>query len=106
MGKLSLAAIPYHEPILIGTFAGVALGGIVFLALMFKFNLWGTLWRNWITSIDHKRIGIMYMVLGIIMLLRGFADAIMMRAQQAMAFGDGRDQVDAGQCGTHPGHLQ
>jgi len=88
MGKLSWAAIPLHEPILIGTFAGVALGGILFLALMFKFQLWGTLWRNWVTSIDHKRIGIMYMVLGIIMLLRGFADAIMMRAQQAMAFGD------------------
>ncbi|KQQ32516.1 cytochrome o ubiquinol oxidase subunit I [Duganella sp. Leaf126] len=88
MGKLSWASIPLHEPILIGTFAGVALGGILFLALMFKFKLWGGFWRNWVTSIDHKRIGIMYMVLGIIMLLRGFADALMMRAQQAMAFGD------------------
>jgi cytochrome o ubiquinol oxidase subunit 1 len=88
LGKLSWESIPLHEPILIGTFAGVALGGALVLALMFKFNLWGTLWRNWITSIDHKRIGIMYMVLGIIMLLRGFADALMMRAQQAMAFGD------------------
>ncbi|NYE60017.1 cytochrome o ubiquinol oxidase subunit 1 [Duganella sp. 1224] len=88
MGRLSLDAIPFHEPILIGTFAGVALGGLVVLAAMFYFRLWGPLWRNWITSIDHKRIGIMYMVLGIIMLLRGFADALMMRAQQAIAFGD------------------
>jgi cytochrome o ubiquinol oxidase subunit 1 len=87
-GRLSLEAIPYHEPILIGTFAMVAIGGLVLLAAMFKFRLWGPLWRDWITSIDHKKIGIMYMVLGIIMLLRGFADALMMRAQQAMAFGD------------------
>ncbi|WP_371866468.1 cytochrome o ubiquinol oxidase subunit I [Duganella alba] len=87
-GRLSLEAIPYHEPILIGTFAMVAIGGLAFLAAMFKFRLWGPFWRDWITSIDHKRIGIMYMVLGIIMLLRGFADALMMRAQQAMAFGD------------------
>ncbi|MYM28119.1 cytochrome o ubiquinol oxidase subunit I [Duganella sp. CY15W] len=87
-GRLSLEAIPYHEPILIGTFAMVAIGGLALLAAMFKFRLWGPLWRDWITSIDHKKIGIMYMVLGIIMLLRGFADALMMRAQQAMAFGD------------------
>ncbi len=52
------------------------------------FKLWGTLWRDWITSIDHKKIGIMYIVLGLVMLLRGFADALMMRAQQAIAFGD------------------
>ena len=87
-GRLSLEAIPYHEPILIGTFAMVVLGGLAVLALMTKFRLWGPLWRDWITSIDHKKIGIMYMVLGLIMFLRGFADAIMMRAQQAMAFGD------------------
>ncbi|MYM35858.1 cytochrome o ubiquinol oxidase subunit I [Duganella sp. FT94W] len=87
-GRLSLEAIPYHEPILIGTFAMVAIGGLALLAVMFKFRLWGPLWRDWITSIDHKKIGIMYMVLGIIMLLRGFADALMMRAQQAIAFGD------------------
>ena len=87
-GRLSLEAIPYHEPILVATFAMVAIGGLAFLAVMFKFRLWGPLWRDWITSIDHKKIGIMYMILGIIMLLRGFADALMMRAQQAMAFGD------------------
>ncbi|WP_432377985.1 cytochrome o ubiquinol oxidase subunit I [Duganella sp. P38] len=87
-GRLSLEAIPLHEPILIGTFAMVAIGGLALLAAMFKFRLWGPLWRDWITSIDHKKIGIMYMVLGIVMLLRGFADALMMRAQQAIAFGD------------------
>ncbi|HET8744426.1 MAG TPA: cytochrome o ubiquinol oxidase subunit I [Ramlibacter sp.] len=86
-GRLSWEAIPTHEPILVATFAGVALGGLFVLALLTKMRLWGTLWRDWICSIDHKKIGIMYMVLGIVMLLRGFADAIMMRLHQAMAFG-------------------
>jgi cytochrome o ubiquinol oxidase subunit 1 len=85
-GRLTIEAIPYHEPILIGTFAAVALGGIALLAVLTKYKLWGYLWSEWFTSIDHKKIGIMYMVLGIVMLLRGFSDAIMMRAQQAMAF--------------------
>ncbi len=48
------------------------------------------LWQEWITSVDHKRIGVMYIVLGLVMLLRGFADAIMMRSQQAVAFGSRR----------------
>ncbi|MFC7515817.1 cytochrome o ubiquinol oxidase subunit I [Herbaspirillum sp. GCM10030257] len=87
-GRLSWEAIPYHEPILIGTFIMVALGGLALVALVTRYQLWGTLWRDWITSIDHKKIGIMYMVLGLVMLLRGFADALMMRAQQAIAFGD------------------
>ncbi|MFG6466578.1 cytochrome o ubiquinol oxidase subunit I [Roseateles sp. BYS87W] len=88
LGRLGWDAIPLHEPILIGTFLAVALGGLAVLALLTKFRLWGPLWRDWITSIDHKKIGIMYIVLGVVMLLRGFADAIMMRAHQAMAFGD------------------
>ncbi|TCT22497.1 cytochrome o ubiquinol oxidase subunit I [Thermomonas haemolytica] len=88
LGKLSLAAIPYHEPILIATFIGAALAGLAVLGLVTKYRLWGTFWRDWATSIDHKKIGIMYMVLGLVMLLRGFADALMMRGQQAIAFGD------------------
>jgi cytochrome o ubiquinol oxidase subunit 1 len=88
LGKLSLAAIPYHEPILIATFLGAALAGLAVLGLVTKYRLWGTFWRDWATSIDHKKIGIMYMVLGLVMLLRGFADALMMRGQQAIAFGD------------------
>lgn len=87
-GRLSWEAIPLHEPILLATFAGVAFGGLALLGALTYFRVWGTLWREWLTSIDHKRIGIMYMILGLIMLLRGFADALMMRAQQAMAFGD------------------
>ena len=87
-GRLSLEALPLHEPILVGTFAMVVLGGLFVLAMMTKYKLWGPFWRDWVTSIDHKKIGIMYIVLGLVMLLRGFADAIMMRAQQAIAFGD------------------
>ena len=48
---------------------------------------WPYLWREWLTSVDHKRIGVMYIVLALVMLLRGFTDAIMMRAQQALAAG-------------------
>ncbi|MCI3204423.1 MULTISPECIES: cytochrome o ubiquinol oxidase subunit I [Pandoraea] len=87
-GRLTLEAIPYHEPILLATFAGVAIGGIVVVGAITYFKLWGYLWREWFTSIDHKKIGIMYVILGIIMLLRGFADAAMMRMQQAVSFGD------------------
>ena len=87
-GRLTWDSIPLHEPILIGTFAMVALGGIAVLGLLTRYKLWGYLWNEWFTSIDHKKIGIMYIVLGLVMLMRGFADAIMMRMQQAMAFGD------------------
>ncbi len=87
-GRLTWHAIPLHEPILLVTFAVVALGGLAILAALTYFRLWGTLWRDWFTSIDHKKIGIMYMVLGLVMLVRGFADALLMRAQQAVAFGD------------------
>jgi cytochrome o ubiquinol oxidase subunit 1 len=87
-GRLSWDAIPFHEPILLATFAMVAIGGAAILAALTRFRLWGPLWRDWVTSIDHKKIGIMYMILGLVMLLRGFSDAIMMRAQQAFAFGD------------------
>ncbi len=85
-GRLTLESFPIHEPILIVTFAAVVLGGIAVVGAITWFKLWGYLWREWFTSVDHKKIGIMYMVLGLIMLLRGFADAVMMRLQQAMAF--------------------
>ncbi|MBR0666258.1 cytochrome o ubiquinol oxidase subunit I [Roseomonas hellenica] len=94
-GRLTLDALPLHEPILVATFAVVALGGIALLALLTRYRLWGYLWTEWFTSVDHKRIGIMYMVLGLVMLLRGFADAIMMRLQQAMAFGGSEGYLNA-----------
>lgn len=87
-GRLTWESFPYHDPILVATFAAVVLGGLALMGAMTYFRVWGTLWRDWITSIDHKKIGVMYIVLGLVMLLRGFADAIMMRLQQAIAFGD------------------
>ena len=94
-GRLNLESFPIHEPILIGTFTVVALLGLSVLALITRFKLWGWLWREWLTSVDHKKIGIMYLILGIIMLLRGFADALMMRLQQAIAFGGSEGYLNA-----------
>ena len=89
LGRITWDSIPMaHEPIVLATFIAVVLGGLAVLGLLTKFRLWGPLWRDWLCSIDHKKIGIMYMILGLVMLLRGFADALMMRLQQAMAFGD------------------
>jgi hypothetical protein len=54
-GRLTLEAIPYHEPILIVTFAAVALGGLGLLGALTYFRLWGYLWKEWFTSVDHKK---------------------------------------------------
>ncbi len=64
----------------------VIIGAVSTVTLITWFGKWRYLWSEWLTSVDHKKIGIMYIVLGIVMLLRGFADAMMMRLQQAMAF--------------------
>ncbi|MFL6734864.1 MAG: cytochrome o ubiquinol oxidase subunit I [Sphingomicrobium sp.] len=86
-GRLTWESFPLHEPILLGTFIVVVLLGAGIVAAVTKFRLWGWLWREWFTTVDHKKIGVMYIILAIIMLLRGFSDALMMRAQQAVAFG-------------------
>jgi cytochrome o ubiquinol oxidase subunit 1 len=86
LGKLTLAAIPLDQPIPLVTGAAViaiAAGVLAWVALK---GWMPYLWREWITSVDHKRIGIMYVLLAMVMLVRGFTDAIMMRAQQAIAF--------------------
>ena len=86
-GRLTLEAVPYHEPILVWTFAVVALGGAALIGAITWYGQWGYLWREWFTSVDHKKIGIMYIILAIVMLLRGFADAIMMVTQKALSVG-------------------
>jgi cytochrome o ubiquinol oxidase subunit I len=85
-GKLSWTAIPIDQPIPL-------VAGAVVLAVILAVLVWVVLkghlpylWREWITSVDHKRIGVMYTLLAMVMLLRGFSDAILMRAQQAVAF--------------------
>ncbi len=94
-GRLNIEALPFHEPILVATFAVVCLGGVALLGAITYFKLWAYLWKEWFTTVDHKKIGIMYMILGLVMLLRGFADAIMMRLQQAMAFGGSEGYLNA-----------
>ncbi|MGA0607940.1 cytochrome o ubiquinol oxidase subunit I [Phenylobacterium sp. VNQ135] len=94
-GRLSWESFPVHEPILLVTFVVVLLGGLGLVAAVTRYRLWGWLWREWLTSVDHKKIGIMYVILGIIMLLRGFADALMMRAQQAIAFAGNQGYLPA-----------
>ncbi len=87
LGKLSWAAIPLHEPLPLISGAVVV---IIILAILAFITIKGWvpyLWREWLTSVDHKRIGVMYFTLGFVMLLRGYADAIMMRTQQAIAVG-------------------
>lgn len=85
LGRLNLSAIP-QDPIVWATFVVVAIGGAGLMAVLTKYRLWGYLWHEWFTTVDHKKIGIMYMVLALIMLLRGFADAVMMRLQSMLAF--------------------
>ena len=84
-GKLNLDAVPYHEPIIMGTLAAVILLGGALLGAITYFKKWQYLWTEWITSVDHKKVGVMYIILALVMLLRGFADALMMRMQQAIA---------------------
>lgn len=84
-GKLTLDAIPFHVPIVMITLSVVALLGISLVAIITYFKKWNYLWSEWLTSVDHKKIGVMYIVVAMVMLLRGFADAIMMRAQLAVA---------------------
>ncbi|HET7268213.1 MAG TPA: cytochrome o ubiquinol oxidase subunit I [Oleiagrimonas sp.] len=91
-GRLTLDSFPFlHNNlegyIVLAVFIPVCLGGIALLAAITKYKKWGYLWHEWFTSVDHKKLGIMYMILATVMLLRGFSDAIMMRSQQAISFG-------------------
>jgi len=86
LGKLGWDAIPWDQPIPL-------IAGAVVLAILLAVLAWVVikghvpyLWHEWITSVDHKRIGVMYVLLGLVMLVRGFIDAVMIRSQQALAF--------------------
>ena len=87
LGKLTWHAIPFNEPPAIGASAMIVVGILGILVLITRKGWWPYLWREWLTSVDHKRIGVMYVLLALVLLLRGFSDAIMMRTQQAMAAG-------------------
>src|ERR1700675_2790578 len=86
LGKLSWDAIPFDQPLPLIASGVVALTILAFFPWVWSRGHLPYLWREWITSVDHKRIGVMYTLLAMVMLLRGFADALMMRGQQSLAF--------------------
>ena len=87
LGRLTLNAIPYTNPIIQYTFAGVAVAGLIVIFSVLYFKKLGYLWKEWFTTVDHKKIGVMYIILGLVMLLRGFADGLLMRTQQVLSNG-------------------
>jgi cytochrome o ubiquinol oxidase subunit I len=98
LGRLNLDSLPItaliRNPGTNEIVANVAalimlLGVIVVVFILTKFRLWKPLWTNWLTSTDHKKIGIMYVVFGIMMLARGVIEGVVMRAQQAIGAGSG-----------------
>lgn len=93
-GKLTLDAFP-TDPIEQGAGLSMFVVAIVVIGLLTYFKRWTWLWKEWITTVDPKRIGVMYLVVGIVMLLKGFIDAIMMRAQQAMSVGASQGYLSA-----------
>ncbi len=86
-GKLTWSAIPLDQPIPLVAASIVVLAGLALLGFLTWSRKWPYLWHEWITSVDHKRIGVMYVALALVMMLRGFVDAIMMRTQLALAAG-------------------
>ena len=87
LGRLSPEAFQ-HELITMGGVAAMTGGALLTIAALTYFKRWKWLWKEWLTSLDHKKIGVMYIIIAVLMLLRGVSDALMMRAQQAMAAGD------------------
>jgi cytochrome o ubiquinol oxidase subunit 1 len=85
-GKLTWDAIPFDTPIALGGASMVVLAALAVLGLVTYTKRWKWLWTEWLTTVDHKRLGVMYIIVALIMLLRGFADAIMMRTQLALAY--------------------
>ncbi len=87
LGNLTLGAFP-HEPLTVGAGIFMAVAGVSIIGLLFYFKRWKWLWKEWLTSLDHKKIGVMYIILAFVMILRGFSDAVMMRLQQVLSIGD------------------
>jgi len=87
LGKLTLEAIPYHNPIIMGAALLMSVLILVGLFPLFYYKKWTWLWKEYLTTVDHKKIGVMYIFAAGLMLFRGFIDAIMMRTQQVMSVG-------------------
>lgn len=87
LGRLSLDYLP-QEPATIGAAIGMPLALLGIVAALTYFKKWTWLWREWITTTDAKKIGVMYIIVAIVMLLRGVADALMLRMHTAVTVGD------------------
>lgn len=86
MGKLTLSAFP-HDIVTAGAAVSIVLIGILVAAILTYTKRWKWLWKEWLTSVDPKKIGIMYIIVALLMLVRGFADVLMIRLQQATSAG-------------------
>ena len=100
-GRLTLAAIPYNNPIIIFAFAFSVVAGLMVVAPVLYYRKVGYLFREWLTTVDHKKIGVMYILLGLVMMFRGFVDGLMIRTQQVMADGPN----SSGHLGAMHGYL-
>ncbi len=87
LGRLTLDAIP-HDIVVLGAGLSMIGMGLTAVAVVTYLKRWKWLWKNWLTSLDPKKIGVMYAVVAALMLLRGGADAFMMRVQQVIGTGD------------------
>lgn len=86
-GKLTLEAF-HHEASQNFAVLNMVMGALTLIALLTYFKKWKWLWNDWLTSVDHKKIGIMYIVVALIMFSKGFIDAMMIRLQQVLSVGD------------------
>ena len=86
LGKLTIDALPFYSGVAMAGALTVVCGALGVVAIITRLGRWRFLWSEWLTSLDHKKIGIMYVILALIMLVRGVVDALMIRTQQAFAF--------------------
>ena len=86
-GRLAESAFK-HDMIEYAAGLSMVVGAILLIAFVTYKKRWTWLWREWITTVDHKRIGVMYIIVSFLMLFKGLVDAVMMRAQQALSVGD------------------
>src|SRR5947209_6969065 len=88
-GRLNLDALK-HDAIASSVGFSILLGGIGLVALLTYTKRWKWLWIEWLTSLDHKKIAIMYLVLSSVMLFKGIVDALMLRSQQLLSIDEAR----------------
>ncbi len=87
-GKLTFDSVPFYDPIILTTFLVTVMIGVAVVGSVLYYGKLKYIWDEWITSVDHKKIGIMYIIAALIMLIRGFSDALLMRSHQAIALAD------------------